>query len=290
MAERIEDDLLVALADGELPAEAAEQLQKLVDRDPDAAARLEAFKASRDALRAMFNSESLEPTPAHIAEKIRAMGKQEQAIADVVQFDAFKERRERALEHRTFSFRSIQRYAAMLILGGAIGFGVSSEFNESDLNDGMYLKDSRYALRGSQQQAASDTNGTSIQNLSNKLGDKLQAQSVKSSDVISIRLVDMQGNSFSTGEFISKNRAYRLIITSSVDGKLSLEYVEGSEARKKIIFEQLVKANQPFTFPQSGYDGIEFETDQTIISFISVLGEPSKQMKNVHSFGITQQE
>lgn len=286
MAEHIEDDLLVALADGELPAEEAEQLQKLVDRDPDAAARLEAFKASRDALRAMFNSESLEPTPAHIAEKIRDMGKQEEAIADVVQFDAFKKRRERALEHRTFSFRSIQRYAAMLILGGAIGFGFSSEFNESDLNEGMYSEDSRYALRGSQQQAASDTNGASIQNLSNKLGDKIQAQSVKPSDVISIELVDMQGNSFSTGEFISKNLAYRLIITSSFDGKLLLEYVEGSEAPKKIISEQLVKANQPFTFPQSGYDGIEFETDQKIVSFIATFVSSSVSVSNVYSFGI----
>ena len=286
MAEHIEDDLLVALADGELPAEEAEQLQKLVDRDPDAAARLEAFKASRDDLRAMFNSESLEPTPAHIAEKIRGMGKQEEAIADVVQFDAFKERRERAQEQRRFSFRGIQRYAAMLILGGAIGFGFSSEFNESDLNEGMYSEDSRYTLRGSEQQAASDKNGASVQNLTNKLGDKLQAQSVKSSDVISIKLVDMQGNSFSTGEFISKNLAYRLIITSSADGKLFLEYVEGSEAPKKIISEQLVKANQPFTFPQSGYDGIEFETDQKIVSFIAKLNGASDGIAAVYSFGL----
>ena len=282
MAEHIEDDLLVALADGELPAEAAEQLQKLVDRDPDAAARLEAFKASRDALRAMFNSESLEPTPTHIAEKIRGMGKQEEPIADVVQFNVFKERRERVQEQRRFSFRSIQRYAAMLILGGAIGFGASNEFNESSLNDGMRSENPRYALRGTSQPTTSETNQIGIQKLKNQLDEKLQDQSVKPSESISIRLADMQGNRFSSGEFVAKDLAYRLIITTTVGGKLSLEYVEGSDAPKKIISEQLIGANQPFTFPQSEYDGIEFETDQPIISFIATFNGRVA----VYSFGL----
>jgi len=263
MAERIEDELLVALADGELPTEAAEQLQKLVDQDPDAAKRLEAFKASRDTLRGVFNAENLELTPVHIAEKIRGMGKQEDAGADVVQFDVFKERRERVEEQRRFSFRGIQRYAAMLILGGAIGFGVSGELVTAEKGRSGPLSESYHALRG-----VPKSTSTMVKN------DQINR--------VQLILIDEQGNRFSSGEFAPRNMVYRLMITAPTGGSISVKYVEGSNNPETIIRGEVLEAKQPFTFPKTIREGVKFETDQPIVSFIATFnGIPA-----VYSFGL----
>jgi len=288
MAERIEDEQLVALADGELPAEAAEQLQKLVDQDPDAAARLEAFKASRDALRAMFNSESLEPTPAHIAEKIRGMGKQEEAIADVVQFDIFKKRRERVEEQRRFSFKGIQRYAAVLILGVTLGYAGNNEFDRTEQGGPDFRSEEFYQQNNQTRREGTTPSEDAVPNTSLRglpaIGkfDATKSQNISKFRTRNyapapavIKLMDMEGNAFFGGEFVPKGQSYRLFIKINGDINLTilkkLEYVEGSEPPEILISERSFDGDRTVQYPEERSHRIQFDTEQNVVSFILTL-------------------
>ena len=267
MAQKIEDDLLVALADGELPSEALEKLQKLVDGDPDALARLEAFKESGTTLKAMFDGEELQPTPAHIADKIRGLGKPEEISAEVVELDQFKRRREASGTSR-FSFRSMQRYAAMLIVGGAIGFMGSTELRTQQSGGTGPIEEVYYRVRGITKPEA-------------------VIPKAEATGAVTAYLLDKDNKRYEAGSFIPKSGAFRLVTTLPTDGVVTILYVEGSDPPQQIVTDRTLRAGVAFTFPQSGTDGIQFDTDQPIVSFVVEAKSSGQSVKSVHSFGLT---
>jgi hypothetical protein len=66
---RIADEVLMAFADGELPAAEAEQIEKAMRGDPTMAARVARFRSVRTALRAAYDSVAQEPIP----DRLRAL-------------------------------------------------------------------------------------------------------------------------------------------------------------------------------------------------------------------------
>jgi anti-sigma factor RsiW len=69
---RVTDEMLVALADGELPAEEALRLEAAVAADPALAARLEALVAAGEAARRAYADVTAEPVPDRLVAAILA--------------------------------------------------------------------------------------------------------------------------------------------------------------------------------------------------------------------------
>ena len=105
----IDDDLLMAYADGELDEIARARIERAVAADPALRARLEQQQRLRATLAAFYNPTAEEAVP----ERFRAM-----LDTDVVDFAAAKARRARAARPLWQNFAAL---AATLVLGLALG-------------------------------------------------------------------------------------------------------------------------------------------------------------------------
>ncbi|MEJ0061288.1 MAG: NepR family anti-sigma factor [Terricaulis sp.] len=95
---RITDDVLMAFADGELPAEEAERIEAMMRDDREMAARVTRFRSVRSALRAAYDSVAQEPIPDRLRALLHdveaaAPSAPEPSAAPIVHLSAERERR-----------------------------------------------------------------------------------------------------------------------------------------------------------------------------------------------------
>ena len=270
MAREISDELLVALADGELPEAEAEALLADIENDPEAKARFDAFVQSGNALMAMFQHSSLEATPSHIAEKIRNIGQEPPADAAVVDFDDFKRQR-KSRTPRAFSFQSLQRYAAVLFVGGVLGAVGASEFGRQFILTGSAPQQDELVFRGTGQ--------------ANPLAEMEEYEGRRDLRD-AVYLVDQLGQQYQMGSFVPKDGTFKLSVTLPDDGMVSISYKEGAEPLKIIVGETSVKANDEIIFPTGDLDFLKFETNEPLISFIIRLESEKLNEELVVSFGL----
>jgi len=74
---RIDDDLLMAYADGELPPEEVSRIEALLARDPGARERVRLYRESAALARAAFAPTLEEPVPAALEERVREMARED---------------------------------------------------------------------------------------------------------------------------------------------------------------------------------------------------------------------
>ncbi len=87
---RIDDDLLMAYADGELPPEEVSRIEALLARDPVARERVRLYRESAAVARAAFAPTLEEPVPVALEERVREMARDD---GRVVPFPAAARRR-----------------------------------------------------------------------------------------------------------------------------------------------------------------------------------------------------
>ncbi len=87
---RIDDDLLMAYADGELPPEQVSRIEALLARDPEARKRVRLYRESAALARAAFAPTLEEPLPAALEERVREMARED---SRVIRFPASPRRR-----------------------------------------------------------------------------------------------------------------------------------------------------------------------------------------------------
>lgn len=71
MAEKVSDEMLMCLADGELDPETGDRLRALIARDPDMRARYERFRRSAEATRGLFADTLAAPPPERLVAALR---------------------------------------------------------------------------------------------------------------------------------------------------------------------------------------------------------------------------
>jgi anti-sigma factor RsiW len=70
MSDKVSDEMLMAFVDGELEAQAFEEVARAVAADPALAQRADAFRTSRDAAREAFGPVMAEPVPGRLVDAI----------------------------------------------------------------------------------------------------------------------------------------------------------------------------------------------------------------------------
>jgi cell fate (sporulation/competence/biofilm development) regulator YlbF (YheA/YmcA/DUF963 family) len=293
MAREISDELLVALADGELPEAEAEGLLADIENDPEAKARFDAFVQSGNALMAMFQHSSLQATPSHIAEKIRNIGQEPPAGAAVIDFDDFKRQR-KSRTPRAFSFQSLQRYAAVLFVGGVLGAVGASEFGRQFIQTGSAPQQDELVFRGTDQLHRLPGGTAQLDGTKFERNDDIFERREPLRPILrqlgglrdAVYLVDQLGKHYQIGSFVPKDGTFKLSVTLPHDGMVSISYKEGAEPLKIIVGETSVKANDEIIFPTGDLDFLKFETNEPLISFIIRLESEKLNEELVVSFGL----
>lgn len=127
---RIDDETLMAYADGELDAAQAAQVEQLLQRDAAAAARVAQHRALRTQLRSDFSAVLSEPVPDRLLNLLQANATGTQARDTVVDFSQAKQRK--ATVVRNWSGREWGAMAASLIAGIVLGM-YALNFNSANL-------------------------------------------------------------------------------------------------------------------------------------------------------------
>ncbi len=118
---RIDDDLLMAYADGELPAAEVARVEALLARDPAARERVRRYRETAALARAAFASTLEEPVPAALEARIREMARGDEAASGVVPFP-------RGPRRRSLRRMALPLAASLaLVIGLAVGTGLRPE-------------------------------------------------------------------------------------------------------------------------------------------------------------------
>ena len=121
---KVNDEMIMALTDGELAPELAREIERAVAADPDLARRLEEFRRSRDLVREAYLEVADEAVPAplrssveHMLEEARSRaGTAARKPGDVIGFDAA------AAAHRARRYRLPVAFAMAAALSAITGY------------------------------------------------------------------------------------------------------------------------------------------------------------------------
>ncbi len=241
----LSDDILVAFADGELPAEELARLRPIIEADPAASEIVDAYRQSGEALRDFFTVDVPAQTPQHIANQIREF-KSDTSASNVVSFSAYRERISHELRNVTSS-PGLQKIVASLFVGVFLGVGGASQF-------GVF-----YDPKNERKQEITYRSGGA-------------ATDISASDGVSFAL-NFDGKIIRPGEIIPSKKPFKIVANLKAQKTITIIYHEASEPPKILVKNKKLDNVDKFYFPYEIKKVLYINTNPIFVTFEVILSE-----------------
>lgn len=254
----LSDDILVAFADGELPADELERLRPIINADPAASRKVAAYRESGEALRNFFSVDVPAQTPKHIVDQISGLSAETNS-PNIVSFLSYRGR----LSHRLQAIargRTLKNIAASLLVGAFLGVGGTSLF-------GPYYSPQNPLKEEIIYRSGERKNGNTTP------------------EHVSFAL-DFSGRIINPGEVIPREKPFKIIVNVKTRKTISIIYHEPKNPPETLVRNKTLDRNTKFYFPISKRDGLSINTQPKFVTFEVLLNDKNGSKKNFYSYGI----